>query len=585
MLQDPKGGVVYYSYDQRGLVTRVDSAAGSTYYTHDARGALLSRRLPNGTVTYHTYDAAGRLATLENRKGGGSAISTFEFTRDANGNITRSLREDGSCWYYDYDGLQRLHKAEWKDAGGATLYAFTYNYDKVGNRTSLLAGGQVTCYSYNAANELIKELCDGQTVSYAYDGRGNCIRRTVEGGHTTYFAYNSRNLLTAITSTDPAFTPNAFEYNALGQRIKKVDSTGTTRYIWDGLNIVLELDAAGNLRRRYTHGYAAIEGVSSLIDVEDAGSSHYFYHFDQVGGVRQLTDAYQNTGKSYEYGPFGRLLVESGTAPNDSGFPGTYLILPDLEDLRLSPTRLYDAKLGRFLQRDLLDQDDAASLRGYAMSFPVNRTDPLGTAPILPHAGSLTGLLAGLPLPGTERAGETCLSFCLGGPRRTWEGTVRVGGLFRPGIVDPGNWRVARTWTPDGCREVPCGLGAQISAVRTPCQCTELELILFLWRSRPRCPLAHVWWFVFGKPMRYRIVSFHVICRRIPGDVLGPAPDPLDPPVTWKTRRGSGEVWLFILDPMLHLAFAYPGAYGSWKRGRAQLVVRCFCCQREAGDP
>jgi len=97
MLQDPKGGVVYYSHDQRGLVTRVDSAAGSTYYTHDARGALLSRRLPNGTCTYHTYDDAGRLARLENRKSDGAALSTFAFTRDANGNITESLREDGPC--------------------------------------------------------------------------------------------------------------------------------------------------------------------------------------------------------------------------------------------------------------------------------------------------------------------------------------------------------------------------------------------------------------------------------------------------------------------------------------------------------
>ncbi|RLC61592.1 MAG: hypothetical protein DRI48_10585, partial [Chloroflexi bacterium] len=374
MLQDPKGGVVYYSYDQRGLVTRVDSAAGSTYYTHDARGALLSRRLPNGTCTYHTYDDAGRISKLENRKSDGTALSTFAFTRDANGNILTSLREDGSCWYYEYDGLQRLHKAEWKNAGGSTLYAFTYNYDKVGNRTSLLADGQVTCYSCNAANELVEEDCDGQTVYYGYDGRGNCIRRTVAGGHTTYFAYNSRNLLTAITSTDPAFTPNTFEYNALGQRIKKVDSTGTTRYVWDGLNIVLELDEAGDLKRRYTHGHAAIEGVASLLDVEDAGGSHYFYHFDQVGGVRQLTDAYQNTAQAFEYEPFGRILAETGSAPNDFTFPATYLQLPDLPTLRLSPTRVYDARLGRYTGRDLLHP--ATNRYTYAFQNSLLRVDP-----------------------------------------------------------------------------------------------------------------------------------------------------------------------------------------------------------------
>jgi len=378
MLKDPKGAAVYTTYDSRGLVTRVDSAAGSTYYAFDARGALLTRHMPNGTATYHTYDDAGRLSKLENRKSDGTALSTFEFTRDANGNIVRSLREDASCWYYGYDGLQRLTCAEWKDSGGGSLYAYQYFYDKVGNRTSLIANGQSSCcYTYNEANELTHELDGTDEIDYTYDGRGNQVTRTVQGGYTTYFAYNSRNLITAIWSDDPAFTPNYFAYNALGQRIQKVDSTGTTNYVWDGLNILLELDESNAVRRRYTYGYAVIEGVAGLIDVDDT-ASHYFYHFDQVGGVRQLTDPYQNTAQALEYEPFGRVLAESGSAPNDFRFPATYVSLPDQRASMLSPLRPYDVRSARFLSRDSTTGIASYSLPGVS---PCMCVDPGGSDP------------------------------------------------------------------------------------------------------------------------------------------------------------------------------------------------------------
>jgi YD repeat-containing protein len=371
---DPKGGVVYYTYDKRGLITRVDASWGSTFYTFDARGALLTRHLPNNSSTYYTYDAAGRLSKLEDRWDDGAPIQTFEFTRDPNGNITRSLREDGSCWYYDYDGLQRLTAADWKDAEGSTLYAFEYEYDKVGNRLRFAQNGVSTYYSYNEANELVSDLTPGvETAYYTYDGRGNQITRSVLAGHTTYFSYNSRNLISGICNTDPSFTPNYFTYNALGQRITKTDSTGTTRYLWDGLNIVLELDDSGNLTRRYTHGYSPIEGVSSLIAVEGPIRCPCFYHFDQVGGVRQLTDPYHNTIKSYAYEPFGRILAEAGAAPNDFVFPAGTMALPDVEDARLGILRLYTPNAGRWFLRDAVR---FVNRYGFVLDNPLGFVDP-----------------------------------------------------------------------------------------------------------------------------------------------------------------------------------------------------------------
>jgi len=278
--------------------------------------------------------------------------------------------------------MQRLTGAEWRDDEGGRLYAYEYGYDKVGNRVSLVYNGEVTYYSYNPANELTHEVTlGGETVYYSYDGRGNQTERRVLGGDTLYFEYDSRNLITRIDSTEAGFTPNTFAYNALGQRIRKTDSTGTTYYVWDGLNITHEHDGSGAVTRRYTHGHTPIHGVFSLIDVQDvAAAAHYCYHLDQVGGVHRLTDAAQAIAQTLEFSPYGRTLEEAGSAPNPFGFPGTYLMLPDLQGYSVSLVRLFTAGLGRFMSRDPRDRLEGPNLYTYLTGDPQQSVDPSGSA-------------------------------------------------------------------------------------------------------------------------------------------------------------------------------------------------------------
>jgi RHS repeat-associated protein len=339
------------------------------------------------------------------RKSNGTAICSFAFTRDANGNILTSLREDDSCWYYEYDGLQRLTAAEWKDDVGASLYAFAYDYDKVGNRSYLLTNGEATYYSYNAANELTYEhTLGGDQVYYTYDGRGNQTQRKALAGDTTYFEYNAQNLITHIDSTEAGFTPNTFAYNALGQRIRITDSTGTAYYVWDGIRITHEHDGTGALTQRYTYGESPIEGVSDLIDLQalaEAGDPHYFYHFDQVGGIHRLTDGAEATAQSLEFSPYGRTLQETGAAPNRFGFPATYIKLPDLLDDWASPSRISNSKDGRYGSRDPLAFGGGPSSYAYASCAPTRLVDPEGSEDRQAGRGSKT----------TE--GEPCVGCCV----------------------------------------------------------------------------------------------------------------------------------------------------------------------------
>ena len=43
-----------------------------------------------------------------------------------------------------------------------------------------------------------------------------------------------------------------FIYNGDGQRVRKIDSTGTTKHVWDGQNILLETDGSNIIQVVYT---------------------------------------------------------------------------------------------------------------------------------------------------------------------------------------------------------------------------------------------------------------------------------------------------------------------------------------------
>ena len=361
-----------------------------------ARMPFRTCRRPIGTPTYYSYNSRNLITRIDSTQEGFTP-NTFgyppvggRFARD------RCLREDGSCWYYDHDqdadaGFGRIGNPNVEarnpkqapspkspmtetSAADATARDLTASrsafpascFEVVSDfeirasdfcpatlRTSLVANGTPTYYTYNAANELLQEVTPGgETGYYSYDGRGNQTQRSVLGGETTYYSYNSRNLITRIDSTQEGFTPNTFGYNALGQRIRITDSTGTKWYVWDGLDILLEHDGTGTLLRRYTHGHTAIRGVGSLIAVQDAEGNFYFYHVDQVGGVHRLTDIAQAVAKLYEFGPFGRMLQETGSAPNEFVFPGTYILLADVQGAALSASRQYRASAARYTGRD-----------------------------------------------------------------------------------------------------------------------------------------------------------------------------------------------------------------------------------------
>ncbi len=280
--------------------------------------------------------------------------------------------------------------------------------DKVGNRTSLIADGVTTTYTYDAANELTAESSPSEDAAYTYDGHGNQIARAVDGGDTTYYDCDARNNIAAIWTRDDAITPNYFNYDGDSVRTQIIDSTGETNYTWDGLNIMLERDDSGDLKRAYSHGQTPVHGAFSLLEVEDDQGDAFAYHMDQVGGVKDLTDASEDVAKSYEFSPFGRVLDETGATPNPFVFPAIYLQPTGLPSLRLSPARCYSVGSSTFLHRDRVPNWSGASSYGYASSRPTGTIDPTGLWGENVHrqATEMRAINLGYPLTAAGAIGE-----------------------------------------------------------------------------------------------------------------------------------------------------------------------------------
>jgi YD repeat-containing protein len=95
-----------------------------------------------------------------------------------------------------------------------------YIYDHNGNRATKTIGGVADSHSYDSHDHLTSTI----SKTFSYDNNGNCTSVTV-GGNTTSLTYDYENRVTGIIY--PSTATNSVQYNGLGLRVQKVDSTGT----------------------------------------------------------------------------------------------------------------------------------------------------------------------------------------------------------------------------------------------------------------------------------------------------------------------------------------------------------------------
>ncbi len=171
----------------------------------------------------------------------------------------------------------------------------------------------------------------GRPEFFTYDLDGNMLS---DGRwNYTWDAENRLTRMTVNTNVGPQLQLD-FQYDWMGRRISKtVKTNGVTSYsrkfLYDGWNLIAELDGNNALVRSYTWGLdlsgtaQGAGGVGGLLMVNAGTNGVHFPAYDLNGNVMGLVNAANgNISAKYEYGPFGEVFCSVGdmASVNPFGF-------------------------------------------------------------------------------------------------------------------------------------------------------------------------------------------------------------------------------------------------------------------------
>ena len=415
-----------YDYDALNRLAAVHTGSGTTSYAYFLDGLVASIQYPNGVVAdssfANSYDAAGRLTLLVNHTGpvgtdpsttSPAFISSFEYAYDSDGN--RLSQIEAHSWptsttnelvseetTYTYDQLDRLSTVGYVSIQNGVSAGLSYTYDANGNRLSEIGtdpsspSQQVNLtYAYNRLNELMSitnHVNALQSTAFTYDANGNRTLETIgqiatstDGNGNPVVTVESRSSVTPyfynvldelVKTTDIASGGVVtFDYDFTGMRDKMIDSTGDTRFLYDGTGaLVLEYNGTSDATIfKYNYGLA-------LVSTVDASGSEQFYLFDILGSVSEMTNMAGQVTEGMQYGAWGTVINSFNAGSTPVGFTGG---LSDTETgLDYLGARYYDPTTDTFITQDTYFGEDylPISLNRYLYAFanPLANTDPTG---------------------------------------------------------------------------------------------------------------------------------------------------------------------------------------------------------------
>jgi RHS repeat-associated protein len=164
-----------------------------------------------------------------------------------------------------------------------------------------------------------------------------------------------------------------YKQDVTGRRVEKKVDGYSTRYVYDGSQVIAEYDGNNNLLRKYIYG-PGIDQPVCMIDVAD--SKTYYYHYDALGSVVALSDSSGSTVETYEYSVYGEVAASDANNPNPYMFAGRRY---DIEiGLYYNRARYYNPYTGRFLQTDPVGYDAGINMYRYCQNNPLTFTDADG---------------------------------------------------------------------------------------------------------------------------------------------------------------------------------------------------------------
>ncbi|MFP4028935.1 MAG: RHS repeat domain-containing protein [Candidatus Brocadiia bacterium] len=188
--------------------------------------------------------------------------------------------------------------------------------------------------------------------------RSHAKRNLIDDGWYHY-DYDALNRLVRVSeSDDPTVTLAEYSYDTNNRRITREvthsdELNGTTRYVYDGWQVVEERGAGGSVEKTYTYGNYIDEPISLTTE-----EGTFYYHTNNLYNVRAITGESGEVVERYRYSAYGEptILDNQGNERSASAVGNAYMFQGRRYDpesrLYYYRNRHYWPELGKFLQRD-----------------------------------------------------------------------------------------------------------------------------------------------------------------------------------------------------------------------------------------
>ena len=168
----------------------------------------------------------------------------------------------------------------------------------------------------------------------------------------------------------------------MSRRVMKTTATATNTFLYDGWNLLAEVrDQSSEVSANYyVWGLdisQSLQGAGGILaDFRPPTSDLHFYHYDGNGNVSSVTDSNSAITARYEYDPFGRVLLADGAYTPRFQFSSKEY--DQATGLNYYGYRFYSPELGRWINRDPIEELGGENLYGYVVNDPLNAFDLLG---------------------------------------------------------------------------------------------------------------------------------------------------------------------------------------------------------------
>ena len=342
----------------------------SSLYDYDPMGRLKSQR----TVWSGTQTLRGK----QNPLAGGAVNRRYAY--DKAGNLIQSADQRSGVLNYVYDKIGRIQEARNSQTVRSETFAFDPAHNILSDKAAEGKGSNIS------SGNRLKEY---NGIEYTYDALGNLIYRQLPNGENQYYQYDLENQLVRAEIKKPAGNTEiwTYAYDPFGRRFSKERQdklawTSTepkrTHFVWDGSRLLQEYTYKGSYTYIYTD-QDSYEPLAQIFDNAKDGKQYIaYFHTDQVGIPREMTDIHGNLLWYGEYTAWGRLKKDERVYKNaHQPFRLQNQYYDEETGLHYNLMRYYEAETGRFVNQDpigLFGGDNLYSFGNQVLDF----IDPLG---------------------------------------------------------------------------------------------------------------------------------------------------------------------------------------------------------------